>query len=61
MPHANQPDLFAYLTPRAHWSPADRQMAMMLLGKLLLEAANAPQLSNPCQSGKEADNEQDHR
>ena len=37
-------------------SPADRQMAMMLLQ----EAVNAPPLSNPCQTGKEGDNEQDH-
>jgi hypothetical protein len=60
MPHANQPDLFAYLTPTVHWSPAHRQMAMMLLQELLQEAVKAPRLSNPCQTGKEGDNEQDH-
>jgi hypothetical protein len=35
-------------------------MAMMLLQELLQEAVNVPHLSNPCQTGKEGDNEQDH-
>lgn len=56
----NQPDLFSYLAPTVHWSPADRQIAIMLLRELLQEAVSAPSLPNPCQNGKEGGNEQDH-
>ncbi len=60
MPQPHQPDLFSYLAPAVHWSPADRQMAIMLLRELLQEAVSAPGLSNPCQTGKEVGNEQDN-
>ena len=60
MPQPNQPDLFSNLAPPVHWSPADRQIAIMLLRELLQEAMNAPSLSTPCQKGKESGNEQDH-
>ena len=46
MPRSNQPDLFSYLVPTVHWSPGDRQIALMLLRELLQEAVSEPRLSN---------------
>ena len=59
-PTYQQPDLFAHLAPKVHWTHGDRQKAIMLLRNLLQEAMSEPLLTNQPLIEQEADKDQDH-
>lgn len=55
-----QADLFAGLAPTVPWTTAQREQAVMLLGKLLQEAMRETNLPEQQRFAMEAGNDQDY-